>query len=88
MNKKAIGDTAEHFVSDYLSNLGYKCEIHPRTYKIIHLKEGKTIVVSSDNDYHNSFDVKAEGPDCMIYAQVKFMPLAPFEEPDSSVCSR
>lgn len=74
MNKKAIGDTAEHFVADYLSHLGYKCEIHPRTYKVIHLKGGKNIVVSSDNDYHNSFDVKAEGPDCMIYAQVKFMP--------------
>ena len=50
MNKKAIGDTAEHFVADYLSNLGYKCEIHPRTYKVIHLKGGKSIVVSSDND--------------------------------------
>ncbi len=74
MNKKAAGDEAEHFVADYLTAYGYKCEIHPRTYKVIHLKGGKTIVVSSDNDYHNSFDVKAEGPDCMIYAQVKFMP--------------
>ena len=74
MNKKAIGDTAEHFVADYLSRFGYKCEIHPRTHKVLHLKGGKTIVVSQDNDYHNAFDVKAEGPDCMIYAQVKFMP--------------
>ena len=74
MNKKAIGDTAEKFVADYLSMFGYKCEIHPRTYKVLHLKGGKTIVVSTDNDYHNSFDVKAEGPNDMIYAQVKFMP--------------
>ena len=74
MNKKAIGDAAEKFVADYLSNLGYKCEIHPRTHKVVHLPHNKTIVVSQDNDYHNSFDVKAEGPDCMIYAQVKFMP--------------
>ena len=50
------------------------CEIHPRTYKILHLPNGKTIVVSSDNDYYNSFDVKAEGPYYMIYAQVKYMP--------------
>ena len=74
MNKKAIGDTTEHFVADYLTSLGYKCEIHPRTFKTIHLKNGKTIVVSSDNDYHNAFDVKAEGQSYMIYAQVKFMP--------------
>ena len=74
MNKKAIGDTAEKFVADYLSMFGYKCEIHPRTYKVLHLKGGKTIVVSTDNDYHNSFDVKARGPHDMIYAQVKFMP--------------
>ena len=74
MNKKAIGDTAEKFVADYLSMFGYKCEIHPRTYKVLHLKGGKTIVVSTDNDYHNSFDVKAEGHEHMIYAQVKFMP--------------
>ena len=74
MNKKSIGDTAEHFVADYLTSLGYKCEIHPRTYKVLHLKGGKTIVVSSDNDYHNAFDVKAEGQSYMIYAQVKFMP--------------
>ena len=74
MNKREKGDSAEQFVADYLSSLGYKCEIHPRTYKVIHLKGGKSIVVSSDNDYHNSFDVKAEGPDYMIYAQVKFMP--------------
>ena len=74
MNKKSVGDTAEHFVSDYLTSLGYKCEIHPRTYKVIHLKGGKTIVVSSDNDYHNAFDVKAEGKSYMIYSQVKFMP--------------
>ena len=75
MNKREKGDSAEQFVADYLTSWGYKCEIHPRTYKVIHLKGGKSIVVSSDNDYHNSFDVKAEGPDCMIYAQVKFMPV-------------
>ena len=74
LNKKAIGDAAEQFVADYLTSLGYKCEIHPRTYKVLHLKGGKSIVVSSDNDYHNAFDVKAEGPHDMIYAQVKFMP--------------
>ena len=74
MNKKAIGDAAEQFVADYLTSLGYKCEIHPRTYKVLHLKGGKSIVVSSDNDYHNAFDVKAEGESCMIYAQVKLMP--------------
>ena len=74
MNKKAVGDAAEQFVADYLTSLGYKCEIHPRTYKVIHLKGGKAIVVSSDNDYHNAFDVKAECHEHMIYAQVKFMP--------------
>ena len=74
MNKKALGDSGEQFVSDFLSHYKYNCEIHPRTYKILHLPNGKTIVVSSDNDYYNSFDVKAEGPYYMIYAQVKYMP--------------
>ncbi|KPV42711.1 hypothetical protein SE19_09165, partial [Acidiplasma aeolicum] len=74
MNKKESGDEAEHFVADYLSDYRYKCEIHPRTYKILHLPDGRTIVVSRDNDYHNSFDVKAEGYFNMIYAQVKLMP--------------
>ena len=76
MNKKALGDSGEQFVSDFLSHHKYNCEIHPRTYKILHLPNGKTIVVSSDNDYYNSFDVKAEGPYHMIYAQVKYMPSA------------
>ena len=53
MNKREKGDSAEQFVADYLSHLGYKCEIHPRTYKVIHLKGGKTIVVSSDNRERN-----------------------------------
>ena len=73
MNKKELGDEGEHFVSDYLASLNYATEIHPRTYKVLHIK-GKTIVVSKDNDYHNSFDVKAEGQSNMIYAQVKMMP--------------
>ena len=74
MNTREKGDMAEHFVSDYFSAREYACEIHPRTYKVLHLPGNKTIVVSSDNDYHNSFDVKAEGPYHMIYAQVKYMP--------------
>ena len=74
MNKRELGDEGEHFVADYLSRRHYATEIHPRTFKVLHLPNGKTIVVSKDNDYHNSFDVKAEGQYNMIYAQVKFMP--------------
>ena len=73
MNKRELGDEGEHFVADYLSQRHYATEIHPRTFKVLHIK-GKTIVVSQDNDYHNSFDVKAECPYHMIYAQVKMMP--------------
>ena len=74
MNKRELGDEGEHFVADYLSRRHYATEIHPRTFKVLHLPNGKTIVVSKDNDYHNSYDVKAEGQYNMIYAQVKFMP--------------
>ncbi|MGP6221069.1 hypothetical protein [Caldiplasma sukawensis] len=70
--KKQKGDLGEQFVSGILNQIGYITEIHPRTYRSVHLKGGKRILVSLDNDYHNSFDVKGEREDGMIYAQVKW----------------
>lgn len=70
MNSKERGNEGEKFVFNYLVQLGYVVEIHPRTSRPVFL-HGKTIYVSSDNDYHNNFDVKAERADGMIYAQVK-----------------
>ena len=71
MNKKQIGNEGEKFVADFLRNLGFITEIHPRSSRMI-VANGRRIYVSLDNDYHNLFDVKAERSDCMIYAQVKF----------------
>ena len=75
---KKTGDDAEHFVSDILKQYGFLTEIHPRTSRPV-IRNGKPVYVhgiplriSSDNDYHNHFDVKAERIDFMIYVQVKF----------------
>ena len=70
-NKKK-GDDGEKFVYDLLTNMTYITEIHPRTYHPVFLKNGKRVMVSGDNDYHNLFDLKAEREDNMIYAQVKW----------------
>jgi hypothetical protein len=70
--KKQKGDLGEQFVSSTLEKIGYITETHPRTHRVIYLKGGKQVMISQDNDYHNSFDVKAEGQECMIYAQVKW----------------
>jgi len=74
MNSRKKGDDAEQFVADYLRKLGFVVEIHPRTFRFIRTKAGRMIQISQDNDYHNVFDVKAEGTESMIYAQVKLMP--------------
>ena len=71
MNTKQKGNEGEKFVAGFLVNLGFLVEIHPRSSRPVFVA-GKRIYVSSDNDYHNLFDVKAERSDCMIYAQVKF----------------
>ena len=70
--KKQKGDLGEQFVSGVLNQIGYISEIHPRTYRTVYLKGGKKMMVSQDNDYHNSFDVKGEREDGMVYAQVKW----------------
>ena len=75
---KQIGNEGEKFVAGYLSGVRYVVEIHPRTSRPIMKKDGTPVFVngrplrvSSDNDYHNNFDLKAERMDNMIYAQVK-----------------
>ena len=73
-SRKKKGDEAEKFVAETIKKITdylYLVEIHPRTFRLLHLG-GKVIQVSQDNDYHNLFDVKAEGPEYMIYIQVKF----------------
>ena len=70
-SSKKIGDEAEEFVASVLEIIHFNVEIHSRTFRIIYLK-GKQIQGSKDNDYYNLFDIKAEGPLFMIYAQVKF----------------
>ena len=69
-NSRKTGDDAEKFVAEVMKASGFVAEIHPRTFRIIYI-HGKPIQVSKDNDYHNLFDVKAEGPEYMIYIQVK-----------------
>ncbi len=71
-SSRKTGDDAENFVANVLRPLNFLVEVHPRTFRLIHIKEGKTIQVSQDNDYYNNFDIKAERLDFMIYAQVKF----------------
>ena len=68
--KKQIGDLAEKAVAEALRKRGYIAEIHPRTFRLIHIAQ-KLIQISQDNDYHNCFDIKAEGEYNMIYVQVK-----------------
>lgn len=69
--KRQIGDMAEKAVAEALRKQGYIVEIHPRTFRLIHIGKLKTIQISQDNDYHNCFDIKAEGEQGMIYVQVK-----------------
>ena len=69
---KKKGDEGEMFVSSVLQVIRYITEIHPRTYRPVFLPNGKRIMVSQDNDFHNSFDVKGERVDGMLYAQVKW----------------
>ena len=64
---RKIGDDAEKYVASLLENEGYIVEIHPRTFRRI----GQAYI-SKDNDYHNVFDIKAEGHIDMIYVQVKY----------------
>ena len=70
-NKKK-GDEGEDLVYRLLESLNYVTEIHPRTFRLIHVSKTKIIQVSQDNDYHSCFDLKAERQDHMIYAQVKW----------------
>ena len=69
--KKQKGDEAQQFVAEKMKEKYPLVEVHPRTFRLIYIN-GKQIQVSKDNDYHNLFDTKAEGPEGMIYAQVKF----------------
>lgn len=71
-SNKQKGDEGEIFVSSVLQVIRYITEIHPRTYRPVFLPNGKRIMVSQDNDFHNSFDVKGERVDGMLYAQVKW----------------
>ena len=75
---KQTGNEGEKYVANYLSSLGYITEIHPRTSRPVLNKNGDPVYVngrplriSSDNDYHNVFDVKAERIDGMLYVQSK-----------------
>jgi len=69
---KKKGDDGEAFGMELLSGLGYKCELHPKTNKVIWVG-GKPISVSSRNDYYSCADIKAEGMHRVIYMQVKFI---------------
>lgn len=71
ISRKKTGDIAEKFVFEIFIKYRFLTEIHPRTFRLIHIK-GRTIQIAQDNDYHHLFDIKAEGPLFMIYAQVKF----------------
>lgn len=73
-SNKQKGDEGEKFVESVLQVMEYITEIHPRTFRPVFLPGGKKIMVSQDNDYHKSFDVKAERSDGMIYAQAKWYP--------------
>ena len=57
MNRKQKGDKAERFVAEYLANLAFVVEIHPRTFRPVRIKGGRTVMVSKDNDYHNAFSI-------------------------------
>ena len=70
-NSKKIGDEGEKFVAEYLRNKGFLTEIHPRTFRLLHLPGGKVIQISKDNDFYNLFDIKAECDGYMLYIQVK-----------------
>lgn len=71
---KQKGDDGEKFAESVIQTIHYVTEIHPRTYKPVYLPNGKKIMVSQDNDYHNSFDIKGERYDGMLYSQVKWYP--------------
>ena len=70
VSNKEKGDEAEQFVATTMREKYPLVEVHPRTYRPIYIN-GKRILVSKDNDYHTLFDNKAEGPQGMLYAQVK-----------------
>ena len=72
-SNKQMGDDGESFVQSILQVMKYITEIHPRTFRPVFIKNGKKIMVSQDNDFHKSFDIKAERYDGMIYSQVKWM---------------
>ena len=72
-SNKQKGDEGESFVQSILQVMKYITEIHPRTFRPVFLQNGKKIMVSQDNDFHKSFDIKAERYDGMIYSQVKWM---------------
>jgi len=78
MSTRKKGDEGEKFVADYLSQLGFITEIHPRTSRPVIGKNGKPIYhngiplrISSDNDYFNVFDLYGLRNDYMIFVQVK-----------------
>ena len=71
MNSREKGNEGEKFVADYLARIGLIVEIHPRTFRKI-IINGREMWISKDNDFHNCFDIKAEGLSKMIYAQVKY----------------
>ncbi len=72
-SNKQKGDEGEKFAYSVMTTIRYITEIHPRTFRPVYLPNGKKIMVSQDNDYHNSFDLKGERYDGMLYSQVKWM---------------
>jgi len=72
MSSTTTGNKGEQFVAQFLKSLGFVVEVHPRTFRTIRTQK-KVFQISQDNDFHNCFDVKAEGPEFMVYAQVKAM---------------
>ena len=72
-SNKQKGDEGEKFAYSVMTTIRYITEIHPRTFRPVYLPNGKKIMVAQDNDYHNSFDLKGERYDGMLYSQVKWM---------------
>ncbi|WMT49365.1 MAG: hypothetical protein RE472_09945 [Thermoplasmatales archaeon] len=73
-SNKQKGDEGEKFAYSVMTTIRYITEIHPRTFRPVYLPNGKKIMVAQDNDYHNSFDLKGEREDGMLYSQVKWHP--------------
>ena len=72
-SNKQKGEEGEEFAHSVMTTIRYITEIHPRTFRPVCLPNGKKIMVAQDNDYHNSFDLKGERYDGMLYSQVKWM---------------